>query len=275
MYPSLPEGITFSLVLWKALGFLTCLRFLVRGYEEVRAINHDHISLCTLGNPIVLFWYRILAFCVALLVGVSQLRRTGYRALKFFTVWNWWLLTGFFGLASVSSLLYILGFRGQRRSVRLLHHSVASAFHILVPMALFIDIVTWTVLVPMLMASPDEDKVAHWRSFMFSFTSYMQHGGNAVMMLGEMLLNNIPNFDSWSHGVVGLFNVLFGIWSLVAYYLFGTALYPFLDLNNPFAWAVYMTLFLSGILVSVAFQFLLTRKHRWFVQTNEKEIKVQ
>jgi hypothetical protein len=35
-----------------------------------------------------------------------------------------------------------------------------------------IDLTTWLVLVPMLMAVPDEEKRKYWKSVMFCFTSY-------------------------------------------------------------------------------------------------------
>ena len=35
-----------------------------------------------------------------------------------------------------------------------------------------IDVTTWAVLVPMLLATPDPEKRAHWVRIMFCFTSY-------------------------------------------------------------------------------------------------------
>ena len=42
--------------------------------------------------------------CWALQIGVQQLVAKGPVVLTFFTVWNWWLLTLFFFLASLASL---------------------------------------------------------------------------------------------------------------------------------------------------------------------------
>jgi hypothetical protein len=35
-----------------------------------------------------------------------------------------------------------------------------------------VDVLTWTVLVPMLLDTEDEEKRAYWRSVLFTFTSY-------------------------------------------------------------------------------------------------------
>ena len=40
-------------------------------------------------------------------------------------------------------------------------------------MTFIVDSMTWLVLVPMLMANPDPEKVAYWRALMFCFSSYM------------------------------------------------------------------------------------------------------
>ncbi len=40
-------------------------------------------------------------------------------------------------------------------------------------MTFIVDAMTWLVLVPMLMANPDLEKVAYWRALMFCFSSYM------------------------------------------------------------------------------------------------------
>jgi hypothetical protein len=142
---------------------------------------------------------------------------------------------------------------------------VATMFHVLTPMTLYIDIITWTVLVPALMKHPDLERRRHWESVMFSFISYAQHGLNAVIMFVELSLNNIPNSDAWAHGVVCLWNILFALWSLYFFVLTGEALYPFLDYTrHPAAvWAAFLALFASSIGSSLVVQKILRlRVHR-------------
>ena len=63
--------------------------------------------------------------------------------------------------------------RSFSRSTRL-SKAVATAFHALTPMTLYIDIITWTILVPALMKTPDLERRRHWENVMFSFISYAQ-----------------------------------------------------------------------------------------------------
>ncbi len=68
-----------------------------------------HPSICHLaGPPSWLLAYRLLAFVYALAIGASQLARIGPRLFVFFTVWNWWFLTVYFGIASLLSLRAVL-----------------------------------------------------------------------------------------------------------------------------------------------------------------------
>ena len=51
----------------------------------------------------------MLCFAWGLALGIAQLGRLGLFALKFATVWNWWLLTLYFGVASSVSTKAALG----------------------------------------------------------------------------------------------------------------------------------------------------------------------
>jgi hypothetical protein len=95
----------------------------------------------------------------------------------------------------------------------------------------------------MLMANPDPLKREYWRQLMFSPTSYFQHGGNAVMVLGEIVLGRLPVWASLAGGCVAIWANLYGLWSLVRFIHTGTFIYPFLDAHQPYAWVVYVGLF--------------------------------
>ena len=84
---------------------------------------------------------------------------------------------------------------------------------------------------------------------MFSFISYAQHGLNAGIMGVEMLINNIPHSENWSHGVVCMWNILFALWSLIFFFATGKAIYPFLDLSkHPLeVWATFLMLLASSL----------------------------
>lgn len=147
-------------------------------------------------------------------------------------------------------------------------------------MAFVVDLITWTVLVPMLMSSPDPAKVAFWKSRMFCFTSYMQHGVNAAMVLGEMLLSEMPGLF-WHGGYLALWTSMYAVWSTIFYIWTGSFIYPFLvssffwcsfilelliiscltfielllvqDVHKPYAWLGYAALYAVHWTASLVF----------------------
>ncbi len=56
------------------------------------------------GPPGVLLAYRLACFAWGLALGINQLLREGLWLLHFATIWNWLLLTAFFGSASAASI---------------------------------------------------------------------------------------------------------------------------------------------------------------------------
>jgi hypothetical protein len=242
-----------------------------QGVQEIESIgtNIDHVNGSgILGTPVTLLLYRVIMFLVTSAVLYVQITTRSTRAFRYFTVWNWVAIIIFFFLASISSI----SARVFKRRTAILDKIVASLFHVILPMTLFIDIITWTILVPMLMAQSDPERVAHWRNVMFSTISYMQHGGNAIIMFGEFLLNRIPHSDNWSHGVVSLWNILFGLWSLFFFWMTGQAIYPFLDAKKPSISLALVGLFVSGLLCSYLIQWLLRLKHKHLCTSERKQL---
>lgn len=60
------------------------------------------------GTPSLLLLYRLACFTWGITLGLSQLARVGPFVLSFATVWNWWLLTLYFGAASLASFELVL-----------------------------------------------------------------------------------------------------------------------------------------------------------------------
>jgi len=226
----------------------------------------------------------VFGFAAAVLY--VQLSTRSLRALRYFTVWNWCAIVVYFFLASIASALDVFDgsarLRGAgktapntravtrtrtNRTTRIrvgFNRLIASLFHALTPMTLYIDIITWTVLVPALMKHPDEERRRHWEGVMFSFISYAQHGLNALIMFTELSLNNIPNSDAWAHGVVCMWNILFALWSLYFFLLTGESLYQFLDYaKQPSAVLIALSvLFASSIGCSFFVQKIVRAKWR-------------
>lgn len=268
-------SVPLSLFCWKAIGLMVSFRLLSSGTREILAIRSHDTTSCTIGGPFVLFAFRLVSLMVVGLVSVVQLISIGVSALCYFTVWNWNLMLAYFFLSSLSSFFAIRKRRDEKnfsnnsnkgqqdaeqQDSAIIDKLVATIFHILTPMTLFIDIVTWFVLVPMLLRTPGTEMILQ---YMYSPVGYLQHGGNAAIMMIEMFLNRIPDSKWWSHGVVSIWSILFGIWSL-AYFLFtGATIYPFLDVGHPQAWMIYITLFFSGIFASYFIQYILYKKKCW------------
>jgi hypothetical protein len=131
--------------------------------------------------------------------------------------------------------------------------SAATIFHVIVPTAVLIDFITWFILIPALMSYPDPEQVLKWEKLMFCFQSYMQHGGNAVMILGDLVLNKIPLMFTWGQAWVAFWWSAFGLWSLIFFVINGRFIYPFLDAHKPMAWLGYAGFYSSSIMMFLMF----------------------
>lgn len=87
---------------------------------------------------------------------------------------------------------------------------------------------------------------------MFSFESYNQHGFNAVMMFGELLLSKSPPLF-WAGGWLALWGAAFGTWSTIFLYKNGRSIYPFLEASEERVNLMYLGFFLSFLGVSLIF----------------------
>ena len=271
----------------KMIGVLVAIRFLRRGWSELNDTHHHHVATSHVTSPLVLLVWRLAMLAFTSGVLYVQVAERGPRAFCFFTVWNWTAIIVYFLLASIASAVSVFGGErrgepGRRRTrstssssassskTTKLSRAVATAFHVLTPMTLYIDIITWTILVPALMKTPDLERRRHWENMMFSFISYAQHGLNAGIMGVEMLINNIPHSENWSHGVVCMWNILFALWSLIFFFATGKAIYPFLDLSkHPLeVWATSLMLLASSLGSSFLVQKALRLK--WRVLTDRR-----
>lgn len=200
----------------------------------------------TLATPAILLAYRASAFVFTAAVALAQLVRLGPRAMCYFTVWSFTVLTFFFGLGTALSARRVL--RGRvgawhDGSVDVAGAALIALLHVALPAALIVVALTWGVLVPML-ASPSQPAPvrADTRRLFFNFTSYVQHGANAGLALGELFLNAIPAHP-YLMGVLGGYSSLYGLWAFAFFRATGRWLYPFLNAHRPWAFAAYAGLY--------------------------------
>ncbi|KAK9812674.1 hypothetical protein WJX72_001650 [[Myrmecia] bisecta] len=213
-----------------------------RGAWALRGVD---VTRANIGSPQLLLAYRATALLFIVALGAYQVHDRGFKVFAFYTVWSWWLLAAFFALASAASYLALRKKRPNvNRLVSRLEHAVVVFFHMNLTTVLIVDILTWTVLWPMLRANPDPKTVQAFRFLLFNFISYSQHGINALLMLGELLLNNIPVVP-YMLGYVGLWSSVYGGWALYHYMATGRWLYPFLDAMQSWSPFAYLGLFLT------------------------------
>jgi hypothetical protein len=198
-----------------------------------------------LASPTALLAYRATALAFTVAVGAAQAGRLGPRVLSYYTVWSWTLLTFYFGLGTLLSARRVL--RGRvgawaDGSVDVPGAALVGALHVALPAALIVVALTWGLLVPMLLSSPDAGVRAHTRAMFFNWTSYAQHGANAGLALGELALNAIP-LHSYLLGLLGAYSSLYGIWAFTFFRATGRWLYPFLNAHRPWAFAAYAGLY--------------------------------
>ncbi|KAH7623901.1 hypothetical protein Ndes2526B_g01147 [Nannochloris sp. 'desiccata'] len=261
-----------AVFLIKGLAWIQGIVLFNLGAKELRSLQKGHVTGSHLASPTVLLAYRLAMLLICLGIGLEQLLRRGPIVLAFFTVWNWWLLTVYFALSSAASLRSVnAATRNSRRTTITTrtttaalesHHllpadwiekSAATIFHVIVPISIMIDLTTWFVLIPALMSFPDPEQVLKWQQLMFCFQSYMQHGGNAVMILGDLVLNKIPLMFTWGQAWVALWVSAFGVWSVAFFVITGRFIYPFLDAHKPMAWVGYLALYAANVGMFMAF----------------------
>ncbi|PSC70223.1 hypothetical protein C2E20_6303 [Micractinium conductrix] len=240
------------------VGWLQACVLVARSARQARSLPAAAVTESNIASPGLLLCYRAAALGWALIIGLCQLANKGPYVFVFFTVWNWWLLTLYFALASAASARAWLACRQQQqaaetpaaqqqrakggRSADWLERAAVAVFCTETPVTLAIDFLTWFVLVPMLMADPSAQRVQFWEERIFNFESYNQHGFNAVMMLGDLVLNQIP-VTMTDAGWLALWGSLFGLWSGLFYHRTNRFIYPFLDAHKPYAWASYLGVF--------------------------------
>ena len=90
---------------------------------------------------------------------------------------------------------------------------------------IIVDVLTWTVLWPMLSRNPDPVAVAYFREQFLCWTSYNTHILNAVFMFGELFLNDIP-FTPYLMGAVGFYSSAYALWAFSFYKATNRWIYP-------------------------------------------------
>lgn len=92
---------------------------------------------------------------------------------------------------------------------------------------LLVDVLTWTVLVPMLTSHPNPTVAAAHRAAFASYESLVQHGANAVFVYVDLALTaGGPPLEPHYLGWVSLWSGLYAAWAVYYWTTTGVWLYP-------------------------------------------------
>lgn len=193
--------------------------------------------------------YRACACVLSVAVLVSLAQSDPELLVITFTRWNWLLLTSFFCVATFISVRHACHTQATpelgadeagskqvtdeaRNGLSFLERVYMVLLIVELPSTFFVALVTWTVLLPLALGTGREEEV-------LNVPSYFTHAGNIVLMLGEFLLTRVyiraadlVFFVAW-----GVFYVFFHIMLMLSQDLSNSphcAVYPFLDMSNPF-----------------------------------------
>lgn len=162
-------------------------------------------------HPMLLLLFRaaVLVYCILTL---RQLEADW----MFYTVWNFTLLTVYFFLSMVHSLVGLIasstGMREDTFSPAGFTHKLqAMVYSCELPAALLVDVVVWTILVPYAysaaatpctatiaqaqnktVAECTATKIAAYESALITTQNLTVHGGNGLFMMIELLLSQMP-----------------------------------------------------------------------------------
>ena len=193
------------------------------------AVQRASDPVLTAFDPSLLLWLRasVAAYCAGLLVWSVAVN--GPDCLRFFTFWNFILLTLFFALGAVLSTPQC------RRAAALSPsrtHEAAAAGHALLleielPVALLIGLMVWFVLLP-----ADPDAPADLDEKYFNLGSLTMHAANSVLLAIEFGLDGLTVHAS-SFGLVLAWCCTFALFTGLDSAVTGSPpIYFFLDLTQ-------------------------------------------
>eukprot|EP00730_Choanoeca_flexa_P012172 TRINITY_DN3536_c0_g1_i1.p2 TRINITY_DN3536_c0_g1~~TRINITY_DN3536_c0_g1_i1.p2 ORF type:complete len:291 (+),score=42.37 TRINITY_DN3536_c0_g1_i1:1299-2171(+) len=238
--------------LWAVMALFVLVLFLFSLFAYRN--NWYHWEKCTplalagsfASSPKVLMIYRILIalYCFSILMWLVA-RPRGQFAYYFYTIWNFTMLTLYFGMAASQSVAASQKAFNLSSSyaVSFFDRLTMILFEVCMTMVFLVDVVLWTVLYPQAkhqMEHSDDDD-ACCEKFL-NFDSYNVHGFNLIFMLGELSLNRIPIV--WSHSIfVMLWLLMYGIYSWFVFEYGDKWVYFFLDTSKKAAPAWYTGMF--------------------------------
>lgn len=201
-----------------------------------------------------LFAYRVLVFLFAMIFTVVHLMIKGLKPMRFYTKWNFYSLTLYFGL-----VVWETAWFRRRRARDNIHpfgmgsYLAIVLYHINMTTVWTVDVGTWGVLYPLYRNHPEA-----CRQFLLNFFSYVEHIMNWFMMVGDLMMNRMPFFDHL-RGSVGLWFVTYAFYGFLYHLRTGLWVYPVSKTTEFWSPVAYGAMFLAHLLAFKLFHFF-----HWF-----------
>jgi len=217
---------------------------------EIFIVYPDLLSTSPFVSNYILLGFRLLCALFSTAITILALVQKKLVFFEYFTQWNFTLLTFYFWIVSYFSLRRILHKEDNRKlsTTELIIGSFAwISFHMEVVLALFIDIVVWVILMPMIIIHDNKTGEDLLHKDLLTTISISAHGINFIMMVIEFTLSRFP-----FHFYVCLFSIMwaciYSVFQWIYFYSGGRWVYPFMNLTSPVAIVWYLLLFFMIVL---------------------------
>ncbi|ETV97450.1 hypothetical protein H310_09381 [Aphanomyces invadans] len=180
-------------------------------YFQAPLAHEEYVSSYALRPPPRLIGrlFHFSSLVLFLVVAGADLRQTNGSCLLYYTFWNFVLQTAYWIWALID----------PKRTSR----ARSMFLDLLLPTNMVMVVVVWAILYPLV-----GDDLNNW-------ISCTQHGGNLVLLLIEFVCSDVRSVPLSTGALVGLWATTYATFAWVVHSFTNVWLYPFLDVDQPWA----------------------------------------
>jgi len=175
----------------------------------------------------------------------------GPGCLRFFTVWNFIVLTVFFGIGTGLSCT-CCRHSAQTGSITRDHRVWAGLhrllFEIELPMTMLVAVVVWFAIYPNAVSVAEQTGDYSGQLAVLSLTSITMHALNVIFMMVEFALNGLL-VEAWHFGLIVAWASLYGLFNGLQAVFTGDTVYFFMDFS--LIWMPVICLVLTSVVLVV------------------------
>lgn len=206
-------------------------------------------SPCVSEGTLLLVRTAIFSWCFFILA--QSAFHEGPGCLRFFTVWNFIVLTVFFGIGTGLSCT-CCRHSAQRGPITRDHRIWAGLhrllFEIELPMTMLVAVVVWFAIYPNAVSVAQQTGDYSGQLAVLSLTSITMHALNVVFMLAEFALNGLL-VEAWHFGLIVAWASLYGLFNGLQAILTHDTVYFFMDFS--LLWMPVVCLVLTSVVLTV------------------------